>query len=156
MSDPHRAVKAVIDAEMPISRYRVMQRFNKVMGPHGTFVTPTVEEVEVPNFWSTEDNMFKVWKHYKSKFEIEHSGGPADDSYMWNLLKCLQFIYDSKTYMTHVRDPLNLEIIVRSDGMPVGSSHACFLLMTLGNFDELSKCLGFNFCIYLAEVSEKN
>ncbi len=75
---------------------------------------------------------------------------------MWSVEKWLQFMFSSKTYFGYMQHPEELEIIVRSDGIPVGRRHASFLVATLGNFDVLSKCIGFNFPINIAEVNEKN
>lgn len=45
---------------------------------------------------------------------------------------------------------------MRGDGFPVAGGHACFLILTLGNFGKLSKTVSHNFIIGLAEVNEKN
>ncbi len=65
-------------------------------------------------------------------------------------------MFSSETYFRYMQHPEKLKIIVRGDGIPVGGRHASFIVATLGNFDVLSKCIGFNFPINIVEVNEKH
>lgn len=65
-------------------------------------------------------------------------------------------MYLTPAYFNTMKNPLRLEIIIRGDGFPIGGGHACFLLAALGNCEEMSKCLSFNFPINIAAISEKN
>lgn len=81
---------------------------------------------------------------------------PSVDAHYWPVDEYLQYICESPNYRQYFKQDKFLEIIVRGDGMPVGGKKSCFLLVTLGNFEEKSKCLGFNFPVNLAEVDDKN
>jgi hypothetical protein len=67
----------------------------------------------------------------------------------------LEFVYTSPFFWLFISDPLNCELIVRGDGLPLRGGLASFLLITLGNFGVLSKCILFNFVINLASIGEK-
>ena len=141
---------------MFLKRYRDIQKTNLVKGTEGKFVQPEVFGVPVPNMWAPLASAEETWAEYKKKFNLLPTRTPDMDSHMWPALDLLRFIFLSQTYMEHVEDPLHIELIVRGDGLPVGSSHAVFLVAMLGNFGILGKTLGFNFPLNLAEVSEKN
>jgi hypothetical protein len=138
------------------SRYEQLVDSSRIMGPGSIFEKATVFGVPVPNFWCSIGKLRDQWKEYKAMFHLRHSGSSTSESYMWDVEECLRFVFSSKTYMQYFDTPTTVEAIVRGDGMPVGSSHACFLLLTFGNFGLFGKCLGFNFPINLAEISEKN
>ena len=153
---PFRGVKAVVDLGIPISRYEVLTKPPQVIQDDGYFGPASIAGVEIPNMWASVKDVKKVIKDLKARFKFFPTGKEGTDACYWDVEDCIKFICRSEVYMEQMQDPHHLEIIVRGDGLPVGGNHACFLLLTLGNFGILSKCLGFNFPINIAEVDEKN
>lgn len=132
----------------------VLGRDNKLH--RATLTLPGAEGVEIPNMWSSVRDVKDLMRDLKQRFQLYHSGTPDMDSYAWDVEDCLRFIVGNPAYTQHMHELEDLEIIIRGDGLPVGSRHASFLLLSLGNFGKLSKCLAFNFPINLAEMDEKN
>lgn len=156
MKCPDRACKALVDLDLPVNRLDLLHNTNKVMGPDGYFVDPTVFGVKVPNLWGNSGLAKKQWNEYKSSFNLQHSGPDNLDCYRWSVREWLEFVLQSPVYLSQLKTPQELEIIIRGDGFPVGGKHASFVIASLGNFGQLSQCLAFNFPLVLAEVDEKN
>lgn len=157
LTDPIRAIKVIVDTELPISQYKNLRKPHLVLNPATNKYEPAkVFGVEIPNFYARPGVVEKLWDEYKQLFNIQKTGDPENDSYMVDVEEWLRFIYLSCTYFSCLIDPFNLELIVRGDGFPVGDGHAVFMIVTCGNFGGCSKCLGFNFPINLAAISEKN
>lgn len=149
---PFRAVKAIVDMELPCSRYEVFASTNEVLGADGKFQTAVVEGVKVPNFWAPQRVVRELWKKIKGEFNIQGD----KDSHYWHVKDMMAFIYSNETYAKYLEEPRNVELIVRGDGMSVGSNPSCFLICTLGNFGIYSKTLWFNFPICIMNFSEKD
>jgi hypothetical protein len=155
LSCTKRAIGAIIDLGIPTSRYEALVRPPIVVHNQESFYVPTIAAVKIPSFWASTKKLKKEWARMKQEFEISQVAAGVN-GYAWSPLACLQFIMKKEQYSKYIDTPLDLEVIVRGDGLPVGGSHASFLLLTLGNFGKLGKCLSFNFIIALAEVNEKN
>lgn len=156
MSCPDRMVKTAIDLDIPVSRLEKLKDTNMVMGPDGKFISPQVFGVELPNMWAANYKALLKWKMYQEEFLIQKCGPHGMNSHRWAIEHWIKFLFENETYSKYIDDPTNLEIICRADGFPCAEGHASFMIVTLGNFGPLSKCLAFNFPIVLAEVNEKH
>lgn len=142
------------DLNIPMSSYATLAKPPLVFDERNAkFVPATLEGVPIPPLAAPVASFKYTWKLLKDSFKLQRTG---NNSFAFQLEQAIQFFLDHKAYSTHIADKNNLEIIIRGDGFPVGGKHAIFLIVTLGNFGPLGKCIGFNLPINVAEVDESN
>ena len=156
-SDPDRGIKLIIDLGLPVRRYRLMAAFNQFHNKTTqTWDTKKLYGVPIPQTWPSNEKVMARWIQLRDSFSIKSITGLGFYASYWRVDKWLEYILDSPFYSSFITDKQNLEIIVRGDGFKAGKQPCTFLLVTLGNFGILSKCVVFNFMINFAMKGEKD
>jgi hypothetical protein len=110
-----------------------------------------VFNVPIPPLWASAKSFKSQWSKLKSFFNFA-STSDSFPSHEWPIDECIRWIFTQRYFVKFINDPQNLVLVVRGDGIPLGSKQASFLTMTFLNFGELSKCPSFNFIVNVAEV----
>lgn len=161
LNDPDRGVKLIMDAGIPISKYKVLADLNKVQNEDtGEWEAFKVRGVSVPHILPSNNTVKSRYKSYRDNFDIKPVPDLDFHAGEWRLDDWLEKTLHSPLYSQFIPrkngDYDVLEVIIRGDRLLACGHKSCFLLATLGNFGPFSKCVVFNSVVNFAQVDEKD
>jgi len=156
INDTWRGLRAICDTGMAKSKYVVLNKLNFYYDKTTNLTRPLkLGNIVLPPLFPPKRQVDTLWRQIVDESPFSSVAG-IKDATSWNVLSCVRWLYFTKFWYQFIKNPHKIELIIRGDGLPLGEGEACFLLLTLGNFGPLCKCLFFNFVISLALISEKN